>query len=384
MRRVIKASACVVLLVGSVGLAGSPIAAGGPQRPFGDIQVFATLPYPGNPGGLAVDGTTLWVDTSSANLDRQFDGSDDIFAYDLRTGQQVRSPIVVPRTPLPAQLMGLAGIALDSAGRMYVADMNGRIDRVDPATGSSAVYATIPTSTYTTTPDMPVFLAFTADGNLYVGDAGGSPIIWRVPPGGGAAQAWYVDPRLTGGDAGSVLGVAVDPTGRYLYFAAGSQQSTIAVYRLPFASPDATHLEVVHRYADAVVNPCTPDVPAVLACAVNPLFGAGNIAFGQSGRLYVVLLAKDQVSILAPDGTEENRFPSVEANAQLPVPLNTPFDVTFDGHGSILVSNVGNPTVGYQPGHLPPPGGLQTSPDWVVYDIWVNDTAVPLVRPTIP
>src|SRR5256714_15399742 len=104
-----------------------PARAGGPQRPIGDIGIFATLPYPGNPGGLAVTGRTLYVDTSASNFDRPFDGSASIFRYDLQTGRlgpNGTNPVVGPLA-LPGQDMGLAGIALDSAGRPDVADLNG-------------------------------------------------------------------------------------------------------------------------------------------------------------------------------------------------------------------------------------------------------------------
>src|SRR5205823_13884660 len=54
----------------AVLMSGAPTLAQTSQRPIGDIEVFATLPYPGHPGGLAVDGHTLYVDTSNADFDR--------------------------------------------------------------------------------------------------------------------------------------------------------------------------------------------------------------------------------------------------------------------------------------------------------------------------
>src|SRR5438552_17844911 len=174
-----------------------PAIAADSQRLVGDIRVFTTLGYPGTPGGLAVNGQTLYVDTSAGNIDRQFDGSDNLYAYNVDTRQQLGQPIDVKRQ-YPVAPMGLAGIALDAAGRLYIADMNGRIDRVDPRTGAQEVYSVVPTGADTSAPDMPAFVVFDRDGNLYVGDAGGDPIIWRVPPGGGPAQPWFVDPRLAG------------------------------------------------------------------------------------------------------------------------------------------------------------------------------------------
>jgi sugar lactone lactonase YvrE len=334
-----------------------------------------------------VDGQTLYVDTSSADLDRPFDGSDEIWAYNLDAGTPVAhgpNPIQVARASSVAP-MGLLGMALDAQGRLYAADMNGRVVRVDPRTGAQEVYATFPTSTYTSFTDMPTFLAFGRDGNLYVGEAAGPPIIWRVPPGGGQAQPWFVDPRLSGTYGASVDGLAIDPSGQNLYFAANTQEQQIAVYRLPLDHPDAGHLQEFHRYSDFVVPQCSPDPNVqLLACAVGPALGAGGIAFGTSGKLYVALLSKNQLSILQPNGTEELRFPSPDQNAQRDIPINTPFAVAFDGHGSLLLANTGDATIGKEAGGIDPPGGLVTSKTWVVFDIYVDDTASPLPRPVIP
>src|SRR5207247_5416108 len=109
-----------------------------PDRPSGAIQVFATLPYPGHPGGLAVTGRTVYVDTSNPDFSRAFDASDEIWAFNLDSGQPAGlrpNPIEVARAA-SVQTMGLQGMALDSQGRIYAADMNGRIVRVDPRTGA--------------------------------------------------------------------------------------------------------------------------------------------------------------------------------------------------------------------------------------------------------
>src|SRR5438445_9975387 len=151
---------------------GLSVAAGAAQRPIGDIQVFVTLPYPGHPGGLAVNGRTLYVDTSNADFDRLSDPSDEIWAFRLDTGEPVQSglnPIQVVRAA-SVQTMGLLGMALDAQGRIYAADMNGWVVRVDPSTGAQEVYATIPTNTDTSLTDMPGFGAFGSDGSLCVAD----------------------------------------------------------------------------------------------------------------------------------------------------------------------------------------------------------------------
>jgi outer membrane protein assembly factor BamB len=381
----------IALAVAALCCVTTPAVAQSTPRAIGDTRVFATLPYPGHPGGLAVDGQTLYVDTSAADYDRPFDEQDEIYAYDLLTGRPTGSrpnPIDVFRTA-PVQNMGLAGLVQDASRRLYAADMNGRVVRIDPRTGAQQTYATIPTSTYTAFTSMPVFMAFGRDGSLFVGDSD-APVIWRVPPGGGRAQAWFVDPRIAGSEGASVLGVAIDPSGRYLYFAAGNQEPQhTAIYRLPLDHPDAADLEVFHDYPDLVLSPVKPPAtwqktPQLFACVITQGLGAGAIAFGRSGKLYVALLAKNQVSILEPDGTETMRFPDAQRNALSDVPFVNPFDVAFNGRGSLLMSNIGEGTLAYPPGRIPPPGGLPVSKTWVVFDIFVNDTASPLNHPSIP
>ncbi len=384
--RKIVTGAAVLAVVAGLSVTATPINAQTPKRPIGDIQVFATLPYPGHPGGLAVAGRTLYVDTSNADFDRLFDTSDEIWALRLDTGEPIRTtpnPIQVLRAA-SVQTMGLLGMALDAQGRIYAADMNGWVERVDPRTGFQEVYGTIPTNTDTSFTDMPGFLAFARDGNLYVSDWS-APVVWRVPPGGGRAELWFTDPRLAGTYGANVAGIALDPSGQNLYIAAGTQEGQTAIYRLPLAHPDAAHLQEFHRYTDFVVTPCSPDpnLPLV-ACATMPVFGGGGIAFGSSGMLYVALFAKNQLSILDSDGAEALRFPSPEENMARDIPINGPFAVAFDGTGSLIVANTGDPTFGKGPGGSDPPGGLVTSDTWVVFDVFVNDTAGPIVRPFIP
>jgi len=239
---------------------------------------------------------------------------------------------------------------------------------------------------------MPTFDAFGPDGSLYVGDAN-EPVIWRVPPGGGQAAPWFTDPRIFGGGYGSnVDGIAIEPGGRSMLFAAGSR-GRITVYRLPLAHPDAAHLSVFHTYTDVEPVPCAvdpsgagdPNTALILAnCyGTQASAGAGGLAIGKSGRVYVALLMLNQLSILGPTGNEIVRFPDSEANMDLPVPVNGPLGVGLDRSGELLVANVGDPSLGYGPGGQPPQGGVADSKTWAVLASQVHDTPAPLFRPTI-
>src|SRR4051812_26077548 len=334
-RAMIEASGartCLILAVGLLVMGASPGIAGAKssQLSIGPIQTLAHVPYPGNPGAATIDGGTMWVDTS-AIVDRPFDGENDVFAYDLKTGQlQSRrpTPIIVPQQPVAA--MGLAGIALDSSGRLYIADMNGRgVLRLDPRTNAISLYGSVPTSTSTSLTAMPTFEVFGRDGSLYVGDAS-APVIWRIPPGGGQAQPWFADPRLTGYTTVAVDGIALDPSGRDMYIATGPP-SDIRIYSLPLAHPDASHLRLFHNYrplapmlcTDQAANVTGPNGPAaLLGCLGFNTAGAGGIVFGRSGRLYVSLIGANQVSILGRSGDELLRFPDAEQNMQLDNPVN--------------------------------------------------------------
>jgi len=180
-----------------------------------------------------------------------------------------------------------------------------------------------------------------------------------VPPGGGAPQVWFQDPRLFGYFTGAA-GIRIDPSGRYLYFAVALSQIPLTpgagiVYRLPLtAHPSITQLQEVFRYP-----------------AGSMPFG---LAFGASGKLYVALGMANQISILRPDANgqmhEEHRFPSPADNARRDVPYDYPMGIAFDGCGSLLVTN-SNALSSANPAH------------WAIFDVFVGDTAAPLAHPVI-
>lgn len=352
--------------------------AGAQDREIGDTRVFTMIGQPGMPEGLAVRDGIVYVSTHASIRSNAGDNTPSkIFKFDL-SGAPV-GEIVAAGQDL-TKTHGLLAMAFDAAGRLYVADRNpARVARVDLTTGTWETYGTIPdlaacrpvigpkTGCAPVTVDEPAFpdyIAFDAAGNMYVTDLQAATI-FRIPPGGGAAQIWFQDARLDG--IFGPNGIAVDPTGTKLYFAmTGSQQpASLAqgiIYTLPISeSPGAGDMETVFVYTD-------------------PAAGPDGIRFGASGRLYVALAGSNQLSIL--DGsTEVARFPDAVSNAtcglplvyappQTCVPYDLPASIGFDGKGSVLLTNQ---------------SFFAANPDhWAVLDVWVNDTALALIEPAIP
>ena len=193
--------------------------AGGPPA-FGDVSVFASAPAPGHPFGIAVDDNRVYVSTSAGDFFAGHQNSDDerVFAYD-ESGNLVSTTVIDTADDSD---MGLFGLALDGNSgtnhKLYVADMNGRILRLDLGKHPAApeVFSQVPESTGLAGDWMKAMwndLAFDRAGNLYVPDD--KPRIWRVAP-DGTASIWFTDERLTGyfGFAGGPLGGRIDPTGQ--------------------------------------------------------------------------------------------------------------------------------------------------------------------------
>jgi sugar lactone lactonase YvrE len=350
--------AALVLLGQALG--GVTRASGEEARPaVGDTEVLTRIPYPGQPLGLLLDGDTVWV--SGGGVMQPEVDQWAVWAYDRRTGREKAADSFTVAAPAPAIAMGLAGMARDDRGRLYVVDMNGRILRTT-ARGSRTVevYATVPTQgpgaadvPWPAGVSMPVDIAFDPAGNAYVADVN-IPAIWRVPPGGGEAQPWFVDTRLLGVPIGTTA-VRMAPSGRDLYFAMCLSSSPHhptegVIYRMPIDAPTAAAVTEVFR---------------------SPTSCPHALAFGTSGKLYASLTLANQVVVLWPDGTEERRFPSKEENARQEVPYQAPHWIALDGDGWLLVANAA---------HL----AVHNPKNQAILKAFVDDTAAPLPEPSLP
>lgn len=347
--RVVAAAAAIAL----GPLSTSALAAHNAGRPaFGDTTVFATLPFPGHPFGVAVDRNRVYISTSRGDFfaNQANSAGERVLTYDFG-GKLVDTTSIAT---MPDATMGLWGLALDGnpgkTHKLYVADMNGRILRLslDHKAGPPEVFAVPPPGFeggWMTT--MWNDLVFDPAGDLYMTDD--KPRIWRVTP-DGQASVWFTDPAIAGlyGIAGGPLGGRIDPTGKWFYFTitvSAAFPNAAAVYRLPLIDhPTLSDLKLVHVF------------PVV---AGQPLPQASGLTFSTAGNIYVGLIGPNQIAELDPAGNEVHRISS---------PLfDSPWGLAWMGQ-SLLVTNADiQPT---------------ESPDrWNVLKVFVGETGLPLNRP---
>jgi sugar lactone lactonase YvrE len=344
------------------GTALTPALASASTEPaIGDTSVFATVPFPGHPFGVAVDHARIYISTSRGDFfaspptggQLNSDG-ERVFAYD-KAGHLVSTTSIAT---MPNSDMGLFGLALDGnptpTHKLYVADMNGRILRLalDKDAPAPQLFAQVPPpySGLGWHASMWNDLVFDRAGNLFMTDD--KPRLWRVTS-DGQASVWFTDPRLAGffGFAGGPLGGRIDPSGKWLYFtitASAEFPLEAVVYRLPLVDhPTAADLQLVHRF------PVLPN---------QPLPQATGLAFAESGNMYVGLIGPNQIAVLDPAGNEIRRISS---------PLfDSPWGLAFDGE-SLLVTNADIQ--------------FPESPNrWNVLKVYVGETGLALNRPKTP
>jgi sugar lactone lactonase YvrE len=340
----------------ALGPIGPALASENANQPaIGDTTVFASVPAPGHPFGVAVDTNRVYISTSAGDFfadpltggHLNSDG-ERVFTYDNH-GRLVTTTSIAT---VPKSNMGLFGLALDGNPtpdhQLYIADMNGRILRLSLGQKNAApvLFAQAPLAggwMVTMWND----LVFDRAGNLFMTDD--KPRIWRVTP-DGQASIWFQDPRLAGyfGFAGGPLGGRIDPTGKFLYFTitiSAAFPGEAVVYRLRLVDhPSSSDLQVVHRF------------PVVTG---QHLPQAAGLAFAKSGNIYVGLIGTNQIAVLDPAGNEIRRISS---------PLfDSPWGLAFMGQ-SLLVTNAD-----IQP--------VESPNRWKVLKVFVGESGLPLNRP---
>ena len=238
----------------------------------GHARTFATLPAgEAHPEGITVDAhgnvyvTTFDVSKSS--------GPGQLFVFDS-SGRLLRQVSVV----------GSSNLLLDLAfhpttGDLLVIDFgNKKVLNVDPVTGSSPVFTTIPGGAGAG----PNVLTFDTNGNVYISDSF-QGTIWRTGSGGGAPTAWKTSTLLTttGVPPFGANGLAFN-NGETALFVANTGNDTVV--KIP----------VTVEMGDLVAG--TPTV------FVNSINGADGLIIDEDDNIWVAANQADEIVVLDPTG----------------------------------------------------------------------------------
>ena len=351
---VILAAAVAASLIPSVNAAAL-------GRPYGDAKVLATFPTPpGFPEGIAVKGNKVYV-AGPARFGTTGTGPSAVFAFDTVTGALVQSYPTLGENLLAEHADSC--IAFDGQGRLYVLNTQLGMYRLDVETGQQSSYSApfpdlhpcsitpAPCSpTVSDAPALPNDIAFDEAGNAYVTDSM-QATIWRVAPGGGTPQIWYQDARFDSPYIGT-NGIRLSPDRSKAFVSVTIDQTGQAyIYTVPLVTQPAPGAATEFKHF------APTDLP-------------DGIAFGKSGNLYVANATPENsgVIILGPDASEVGRLTNA-APGDIE-PYDSPANIAFDGHGSILLTNHAFATE--IPSHFN------------VLDVYVGDKGSPLSKPDLP
>ena len=308
------------------------------QRDRFDTRVFARIQTPGfpamayvHPNGRVYAGT--YVNPAGSNSRSR------VFEYDA--GGTLMRSWVVPGQDLSKD-HGVQVATSNARGRLVLLDRSpARALLLNTAKGTFTQYATFadlePCLPLQTGPScsptigdrepMANYAAWGPDGSLYVSDFL-QGVVWRVPPGGGAAQIWLADRRLDGGEFGTT-GLALAADRRTLLIGQGSSAG------LGDGNPTTGKIYAVEIRPDGSPG----DMRQLWESGPTDLPDGFGVA--RSGRLYVPLAGTaNQIAVVAPDGSEIERFPNSPGGGDngSPVPFDTPSSARFLGT-RLIVAN---------------------------------------------
>jgi sugar lactone lactonase YvrE len=314
-------------------------------------KVLTKLPFgPGSPGhpdpiAASADGTRLYVGTFTTALsvlaDRPPPSLDPSRVYAINTANGAITNSWTIAGQRTAEAHGLTGIALDSAGRLYITDVNpARVVRLDPATGAQSTYATIPdlkpcalngtpigaTGNCSNEPiefgdrkPLPNGAAFTSNGTLYVTDTT-QGTIWKIPPGGGQAQKWFDDDRLASFIGPNGIRTMAD--GQTLVFIVSNSQ--------PLGALDGLQGKV---YKLPVNTNGTPGTLQTIWTSL-PNEGPDSLAISSSGNIYIAEAGdgtRTGFVVISPTGQVLQRRGNPFQRLTADIAYDTVADVAFVG-----------------------------------------------------
>lgn len=236
---------------------------------------FATLPAgAAHPEGITVDAAgNVYVTTFAVGGTSS--GTGQLFVFDS-SGRLLRQVNVAGSSTL---LLDLAFHPL--SGDLLVIDFGAaQVLQVDPFTGASQVFTTIPQiDKKGPAPGLNV-LTFDSAGNVYISDSF-QGVIWRTGPNGGTATAWVSSPLLTttGVPPFGANGLAFNKSETAL-FVANTGNDTVV--KIPVSGA-----------------PLTAGTTAVF---VNSINGADGLIIDENDNIFVVANQADEIVVLDPTG----------------------------------------------------------------------------------
>ena len=303
-----------------------------------------------SPRGVALDGAgNLYIADEGNNRIRKVDAAGVISTV---AGSSTAGFSGDGGTATAAKLNFPAGVALDGAGNLYIADsLNQRIRKVDAAgaistvagdgtrgfggDGGAAVAAQL---------DFPRGVALDGAGNLYIADSLNQRIR-KVDAAGAISTVAGDGTRGFGGDGGAAVaaqldfprGVALDGAGN-LYIADSLNQRIRKV----------NAAGVITTVAGDGTEGYGGDGDAALAAQLNRPFGvmpdgAGNLYIADTGNHRIRKVnAAGRISTVAGDATRGYGGYGGDGGAALAAQLNSPIGMALDGAGNLYIADAGN------------------------------------------
>jgi streptogramin lyase len=297
--------------IAAVFLMAAPFSAKAFDR--GQVQPFATLPAgSAGPEGLEVDRQgNAYVTTFGFTAAGPTTTPSHLIVFD-NGGKLVRDVVISGASP------HVLGVALHpSTGDLLVADFGaGTILKVNPKTGASTVFMTLPAL-----PNPPAGsglndITFDKAGNVYVSDSA-QGVIWKTGAHGGVATIWTSDPLLTTTGVPPFGANGIRFNGREnAFFATNTGNDT--VIKIPVAN----------------------GVAGQAAVFVNSINGADGLLMDDQDNLWVVANQNDEIVVVDPTAkviAKLGDFEGVEKGS--PVALLFPASLRFSGQ-DLLVTNL--------------------------------------------
>jgi len=243
----------------------------------GNVDTFAVLPAdaPKIEGLTVGDDGNVYVSTFDP-AGTSPGTTSQLFVFNGNNGHLIR------RVNIQGSSKATLGLAFHpSTHKLLVIDFGAaKVLDVDPNTGNSSVFMTVPTPPAATGLNA---LTFDGSGNVYVSDSF-QGIIWRTPPGGGLATQWKTaDPLLqtTGVPPFGANGLGVNKA-RHRLFVANTGNDTLV------------QIAVTNSSGNLVAGAAT-----VLTNSIN---GADGIVLDQDDNIWVVANQADEIVVVDPTG----------------------------------------------------------------------------------